>query len=127
MAKARTTTQVGILLLAVGWVFHADATEPRVVFNDDAQVLAEAPPEGTAEFVRNWLDKEAAAVPFSTFVFLAATPDICTFDSKVGEVYGDRFGPDYSEAWAPGIRGLRAEGTDILRVVTTHAGGSGWF
>lgn len=99
---------------------YAEDDKPRVVFNDDAQMLGEAPLEGTSEFVTAWLDKEAEAVPFSTYVFLAAMPDLCTFDSKVGETYGDRFGADYSKGWAPGIRGLRAEGTDALKLVTEH-------
>ncbi|MEO2034713.1 MAG: alpha/beta hydrolase family protein [Planctomycetaceae bacterium] len=83
-------------------------------------MLGEAPQKGTSRFVKAWLDKEAEAVPFSTYVFLAATPDICTFDSQAGETYGDRFGPGYSEGWAGGIRSLRAEGTDALKVVTEH-------
>ena len=98
----------------------ADPGTPRTVFNDDAQVLMEAPLKGTSSFVRSWLDREAAAVPFSTFVFLAATPDICTFDSQAGETYGDRRGSDFAQGWAPGIRGLRTEGTDVLEVVTEH-------
>lgn len=86
----------------------------------DAQMLMETPAEGATEFVKSWLDKEAAAVPFSTYVILAATPDICTYDSKAGETYGDRLGPNYPHSWAPGIRALRTEGTDILKVVTSH-------
>lgn len=93
---------------------------PRIVFNDDAQMLGEAPSAATGAFVKAWLDKEAETVPFSTYVFLAATPDICTFDTHVGETYGDRFGKDFRKGWAPGIRGLRAEGTDALEVVTRH-------
>lgn len=93
---------------------------PRVVFNDDAQMLMEAPDEGTSEFVCDWLDRELEAVPMTTFVFLAATPDVCTFDSKAGEVYGDRFGPEFRKGWSPGVRALRAEGTDALRLVTRH-------
>jgi hypothetical protein len=94
--------------------------QPRTVFNDDAQVLFEAPEKGTSQFVKAWLDREAAAVPFNTFVFLATTPDICTFETKVGEVYGARFGDDFTEGWTSGIRGLKAEGTDALKVVTAH-------
>lgn len=112
------------MLLASG-VLGAEKREPRIVFNDDARMLMEAPQEETSKFVREWLDKEAEAVPFSTFVFLAATPDICTFDSQAGETYGVRFGPNYSSGWAAGIRGLRAEGTDVLRVVTDHMRGKG--
>lgn len=99
---------------------HANTGEPRVVFNDDAQMLMETPRVGATKFVKAWLDREIKAVPFSTYVFLAATPDICTYDSKQGETYGDRFGKEYSRSWAPGIRALRAEGTDVLKVVTSH-------
>jgi len=98
----------------------AEEREPRVIFNDDAQMLMETPSEGASQFVRDWLDREVAAVPFSTFVFLAATPDLCTYETQAGEVYGDRFGPGFSKGWAPGIRALRAEQTDALRVVTEH-------
>ena len=114
---------VRIAVVFVAMVAGASLGEERksrVVFNDDAQMLGEAPLEGTSEFVKAWLDKEAEAVPFSTYVFLAATPDICTYDSKAGETYGDRFGADYSKSWTPGIRGLRAEGTNALKVVTEH-------
>ena len=93
---------------------------PRTVFNDDAQMLMEAPAKGATKFVQQWLDREVAAVKFSTFVFLAATPDVCTYDTQVGETYGDRFGPDYRGSWTPGIRALRREGTDALKVVTSH-------
>ena len=74
------------LLCLIGSFSAAPSAEPapRVVFNDDAQVLMEAPEQGTAAFVRAWLDRESQAVPFTTFVFLAATPDICTFDSEAG-------------------------------------------
>ena len=93
---------------------------PRTVFNDDAQMLMEAPAKGATKFVQQWLDREVAAVNFSTFVFLAATPDVCTYDTQVGETYGDRFGPNYRGSWTPGIRALRREGTDALKVVTSH-------
>ena len=110
---------IAIVVLAAGTV-NANERQPRVVFNDDAQMLMETPPTGATEFVKQWLDKEAAAIPFSTYVFLAATPDICTYDSNAGETYGDRFGEGYSNSWAAGIRDLRKEGTDILKVVTAH-------
>ena len=108
-----------LCLSALGSV-HAADRQPRTIFNDDAQMLMETPTEGATDFVKQWLDKEAAAVPFSTYVFLAATPDICTYDSKAGETYGDRFGEDYSNGWAAGIRALRKEGTDALKIVTAH-------
>ena len=89
-----------MLVLSCG-LGYAEDGKRRMVFNDDAQVLAEAPTTGTSAFVRNWLDRESKAVPFTTFVFLAACPDICTYDTKVGEVYGERFGPEFATAWAP--------------------------
>ena len=109
-----------LILLSVALTPSVDAVEPRVVFNDDAQMLMETPREHATKFVQAWLDREIDAVPFSTYVFLAATPDICTFDSRHGETYGDRFGPEFSQGWAPGIRALREEGTDALKVVTQH-------
>jgi len=111
-------------LVLVCWPLRGDEQpgrpKPRVVFNDDAQVLTEAPAEGATAFVRAWLDRELEAVPFSTFVFLAATPDICTFDTQAGEIYGARFGEDYRQGLARGIRALQREGTDALQVVCDH-------
>lgn len=109
-----------VVLLLCSTVSTVAASEPRVIFNDDAQMLMETPPAGATEFVKAWLDREVAAVPFTTYVFLAATPDICTYDSKQGETYGDRFGPEFSKSWSKGIRALRKEGTDALKVVTQH-------
>ena len=43
-----------------------DAAEKRVaqsVFNDDGQVLAEAPGENSAAFIKAWLDRESTAIP----------------------------------------------------------------
>ncbi len=110
---------VAMILLGTGAI-RADDRKPRVVFNDDAQMLMETPRSGATKFVKAWLDKEVEAVPFSTYVFLSAMPDICTFDSRQGETYGDRFGADFTKGWAPGIRNLRAEGTDALAIVTEH-------
>ncbi len=118
-----------LIPLAIGALscgaLHGEEPRARIVFNDDAQMLAEAPLEGTSKFVEAWLAKEVDAVPFSTYVFLAATPDICTFDSTAGETYGDRFAAGYSNGWASGIRGLRAEGTNALEVVTRYMHGEG--
>ncbi len=114
-------------LLLCGQRLAASARhKPRVVFNDDGQVIAEAPAKDTVAFVKDWLDRETAFVPFDTFVFLAATPDICLYDSKAGEPYGARFGPDYNKGWAPGMRALRAEGTDPLELVTRHMKSKGY-
>ena len=106
--------------LSVFTFADGDERNPRRVFNDDAQFLFEMPEAKATEFVRSWLDKEMAAVPFTTYVFLAATPDICTFESQAGETAGDRFDANYRHGWVKGIRHLRSEGTDALRVVTEH-------
>ena len=91
----------------------------RTVFNDDAQVLQEAPAKNPGPFIRAWLDRESEAVPFSTFVFLATTPDICFYDTKVGEEYGARLrGTDH--AYVRAMNGLKQQGTDALRLVTEH-------
>ena len=59
---------------------YALARKPRTVFNDDAQFLFEMENvEDPIGFVKAWLDREMKAIPFSTFVFLAATPDVCTY------------------------------------------------
>jgi hypothetical protein len=115
-----TTVCLIVCSVAIGQLNAQQAPERRTIFNDDAQVLMEAPIENTSTFVRAWLDREAAFVPFTTFVFLAATPDICTYNSKAGEPYGARFVAGYEKGWARGMRGLRAEGTDALRLVTDH-------
>ena len=113
------------LLLTVVMCFvtcnYALARKPRTVFNDDAQFLFEMENiEDPVGFVKAWLDREMNAIPFSTFVFLAATPDVCTYEAKVGEVYADRRLPGGATGWAPGIRSLRAAGTDALKLVTEH-------
>ena len=102
------------------------AKKTRVVFNDDAQFLFEMQDiEDPVAFVKGWLDREMKAIPFNTFVFLAATPDICTYETKAGEVYGDRHLPEGNTGWAPGIRALRTAGTDALRLVTEHMKANG--
>ena len=92
---------------------------PRTVFNDDAQVLREAPGEDPAPFIKAWLDRESTAVPFSTFVFLASTPDICFYNTKAGEEYGARRKTD-DHYYIRAMRALKRQGTDALRLVTEH-------
>jgi len=118
----RTFLQTGLLIAGLLNCCHA-ADLPkrsiRTVFNDDAQVLSEAPARNPGPFIRAWLDRESEAVPFSTFVFLAATPDICFYDTKAGEEYGSRLrGTDH--AYVRSMNGLKQQGTDALRLVTKH-------
>ena len=109
-----------VMGLSVGSV-AADPPQrvPRTVFNDDAQVLREAPGENPAPFIKAWLDRESAAVPFSTFVFLASTPDICFYNTKAGEEYGARRKKD-DYLYVRAMRALKRQGTDALRLVTEH-------
>ncbi|GEM_PF-110966 len=109
-----------VMGLSVGAV-AADPPQrvPRTVFNDDAQVLREAPGENPAPFIKAWLDRESAAVPFSTFVFLASTPDICFYNTKAGEEYGARRKKD-DYLYVRAMRALKRQGTDALRLVTEH-------
>lgn len=100
------------------------ADGPRTVYTADTQSLMEAPAIGTADFVRAWVQRETAKVPITTYVQDAALPDMCMYDSKVGEVFGDRFGNDLARLKTPtdrnqalAIRALRQEGTDVLRIV----------
>ena len=93
---------------------------PRTVFNDDAQVLREATSDDPAPFIRGWLDRESAAVPFSTFVFLAAMPDVCYYNTRVGERYGSRPGTRADALYVHALKALAARGTDPLKLVTSH-------
>ncbi|MEN6533242.1 MAG: family 10 glycosylhydrolase [Bryobacteraceae bacterium] len=114
---------IGILLMWGSLLLTGNLpaeTKRRIVFNDDAQSLMEAPAEGTERFIRDFIHREVARTPITTFVYLAATPDICLYDSKVGEVYGDRLGKAFDQKYAPGIRAFRAQGTDVLKVVTSE-------
>jgi len=129
--RLRPWTGTALLLWAVVMLcaFLAEGETPRprrTVFNDDGQVIAEAPQENTSAFVRAWLDREADFVPFTTFVFLAATPDVCFYDTKAGERYGARFGEDFDKGWGRGLRRLRHEGTDPLRLAAEHMRAKGF-
>ena len=120
----RTKLLLFSMLITVS-IVHAEPAR-RTIFNDDGQVIGEAPAEGTVEFIESWLDRESGFVPFTTFVFLAATPDICLYDTNVGERYGARFGEDFNEGWVEGMRALRALGTDPLRLVSEYMSGKGY-
>jgi hypothetical protein len=110
-----------IVLLAGASIAAEDARPSRrVVFNDDCQVLVEAPQTNTAAFIQAWFDREAEAVPFTTFVILAALPDICVYDTKVGEVYGERLEGKFEDGWTRSMRALRGEGTDVVKLACDY-------
>ena len=110
----------GLALSSSPLAMTKEQRTPRSVFNDDGQVLWEAPEKGTIKFITDWLDREAAAAPFNTFVFHAALPDVCIYQTKVGEVYGERLGPQFNRAYTRALRVLKAQDTDPLHVVTKH-------
>ncbi len=121
MTRSFWLTFCSVVFLAV-LTSAVDAAEKRVarsVFNDDGQVLAEAPGENTAAFIKAWLDRESKAVPFTTFVYLACMPDICFYDTKAGELYGAR-NKRKSGVYVNGLLDLLKHGTDPLRLVTDH-------
>ena len=128
MTTLRQLRPANLLLLAivigtpVNESIAADPAKrtPRTVFNDDAQVLGEAPGKNPAPFIKAWLDRESAAVPFSTFVFLAATPDICFYNTKAGEEYGARRKTAGNRPHIRAMRALKKQNTDALRLVTEH-------
>ena len=128
MTTLRQISPANLLLLAivigtpVNESIAADPAKrtPRTVFNDDAQVLGEAPGKNPAPFIKAWLDRESAAVPFSTFVFLAATPDICFYNTKAGEEYGARRKTAGNRPHIRAMRALKKQNTDALRLVTEH-------
>lgn len=96
------------------------------IFDDDGQVISEAPENNPIPFIKNWLDQESNFVPFKTFAFMAASPDICFYETKVGEQYGKRFGDDFNELYAPAMRGLKRAGTDPLKFVTGYMKSKGY-
>ena len=120
-ASCRAVLLFLLPVLLASSLFAAEKTRrsPRTVFNDDAQVLREAPAKNPGPFIKAWLDRESAAVPFSTFVFLASTPDVCFYDTKVGEEYGARRKTS-DHLYIRAMRALKHEGTDALRLVTKH-------
>jgi len=88
----------------------------RLIYNDDGQGLSEVPKGNAKEFFREWVDKVATRVPLDTFTFCVAYPDICVYNTKVGEVYGARFKEPPNDR-ARTMAELAEDGTDALEVV----------
>ena len=116
----------GLVLLLIGLPMSSAAADPskrqpRTVFNDDAQVLREAPGQRTRlPSSRHGSTGNRRPCRVSTFVFLAAsTPDICFYDTKAGEEYGARRKTD-DHVYIRAMRALKRQGTDALRLVTEH-------
>jgi hypothetical protein len=131
MLCERLTMFIIVVSILSGFLFYptdclSQKKSGRIIMNDDGQVIAEAPEENPIPFIKSWLDRESDFIPFTTFVFLAAMPDICFYDTKVGEEYGKRFGDTFDEWYAPAMRGLKKEGTDPLKLVAKHMKSKGY-
>ena len=92
----------------------------QVIYNDDSQGVHEADPATAEADLRAWVDKPLSQISIDTYAWCIAFPDIVMHNSKVGEVYGRRFGepPDQT---AQVIAELHRQGTDVLRVVVDQA------
>ena len=98
-----------------------DGPNRRIVFNDDAQVLMECPATGTSKFIKHWLDREVATVPFNTYVFQSALPDICNFETKAwrscARTPKATTGPDVASMIAPSKPSFHRRGSLICKIV----------
>ena len=90
------------------------------IYNDDSQGLHEARPESAESDLQAWVDRPLTQIPIDTYAWCIAFPDIVHHDSKVGEVYGRRFGqpPDRT---AESVAALSRAGTDVMHVVADQA------
>ena len=131
MVKLLSLINLFVVIILHGFLLcplesYSQTSNHRIILNDDGQVIAEAPEDNPIPFIKSWLDRESDFVPFTTFVFLAATPDICLYNTKVGEQYGERFGSNFNEWYAPAMRGLEREGTDPLEFVSGYMKSKGY-
>jgi len=94
------------------------------LYNDDATGLADAIPGRARESLVELIDRVTDNVPVDVYALECALPDLCEYDSKVGEVRGARFSQP-PDARSAGIAALREEGEDLLSVYTEtlHAKG----
>jgi hypothetical protein len=88
----------------------------RIIYNDDSQGVGETRPGHAVEDLHAWVDKPLSRLDIDTYAWCIAFPDIGMHETKVGEVYGDRFDEPPTRA-AAAIRELREQGTDVLHVV----------
>ena len=92
----------------------------RIIYNDDSQGVRETRPGQARADLEAWVDKALTSVAVDTYAWCICFPDICMHDTRVGEVYGERFA-EAPNAAAAAIRELRSEGTDVLKVVAAGA------
>jgi len=64
--------------------------KPKVVYNEDGNLLMCLEPGRAAEAMREYLTWTTDRIPIDIYEFCVATPDVCYFGSKKGEVLGRR-------------------------------------
>ena len=64
--------------------------KPKVVYNEDGNLLMCLQPGRAAETMREYLAWTTDRIPIDIYEFCVATPDVCYFDTKKGEVLGRR-------------------------------------
>lgn len=94
----------------------------KCVYNDDASTLWDVEPGRAKESLIELINRVVDNVPIDIYTIECALPDMCEYQTKVGEVLGERFG-NYEPGLNQRIRGiqaLKAEGTDHLSVYLEH-------
>ena len=62
----------------------------KIVYNEDGDLIACLQPGRAAHQMRHYLDWTMDRIPIDIYEFHCATPDVCYFGSKTGEVIGRR-------------------------------------
>ena len=91
----------------------------RIIYNDDGDGAARARQGHVQEDIEAWIDKPLGKIPIDTYAWCIAYPDMVQYDSKVAEVYGQRFDKPHDRIGAA-IAELIERGTDVLEVVANH-------
>ena len=92
----------------------------RIIYNEDGQGVHDSNPGSAKQDLEAWVDKVFKHFPVDTYAWCVASPDVCTFNTKAGEVVGSRFeeSPDIGTTV---VRELIDQGTDVLEVITDRA------
>jgi len=88
----------------------------KSVFNDDATMLMDVQPGRARESLVELIDRIIDNVPVDIYAIECALPDICEYETKVGEVRGRRMSQSQKDKRLLAIDALRDEGTDHLTV-----------
>ena len=62
----------------------------KIVYNEDGDLISCLEPGQAADQVRHYLNWTLDRIPIDIYEFHCATPDVCSYNSKVGEVIGQR-------------------------------------